>query len=88
MSDDPQWAIDELTALFPEEDPEYLEALATEYIDRGLWVTDGGQELFSNFSEAVEINIDLGTLREDASTDPADYLRMDVLEAALERTGQ
>jgi ABC-type nitrate/sulfonate/bicarbonate transport system substrate-binding protein len=88
MSDDPQWAIDELIALFPDEDPEYLEALATEYIGRGLWVTDGGSQLFSNFSQAIQINIDLGTLRSDASTDASDYLRTDILDAALQLAGE
>lgn len=83
MSDEPDWTLEQVTALFPEEDPEYLDALVTEYIDRGLWVTDGGSELLANFSDAVQINIDLGTLAADASTDPADYLRTDLLDAVL-----
>lgn len=83
MSDEPEWAIEQLEAEFPEEDPAYLEALVTEYVDRGLWVADGGQELLSNFGEALEMSVELGTLEADASTDPADYLNVELLEAVL-----
>jgi NitT/TauT family transport system substrate-binding protein len=87
MSDDPAWTTEQLVSMFPDEDPDYLDALASEYIDRGLWVTDGGAELFSNFGQAVQINIDLGTLDADASTEAADYLDTDALDAAIEHLG-
>lgn len=88
MHEERDWAIDQLTEMFPEEDPEYLEALATEYLDRGLWVDDGGQELLSNLGEAAEILIDLGSLSADAPTDASAYVRMDLVDAAVENAAE
>ena len=88
MHEERDWAIEQLTEMFPEEDPEYLEALATEYLDRGLWVDDGGQELLSNLGEAAEILIELESLSADAPTDASDYVRMDLVDAAVENAGQ
>lgn len=84
MAEDPGWTTDQLVAMFPDEDPDYLEALVTEYIDRGLWVTDGGEQLLGDFDQALETNVELGTLESDASTDPADYLETEALTGALE----
>lgn len=88
MHDDPESATEQLIAMFPDEDPEYLEALATEYLDRGLWVSDGGQDLLSNLGEAIEILIDLESLSADAPTDPSAYVRMDLIDAAVENAAQ
>lgn len=88
MHDEPEWAVEQLTAMFPEEDPDYLEALATEYLDRGLWVDDGGQELLSNLGEAAEILVDLGSLSSDAPTDVDSYVRMDLVDAAVENASE
>lgn len=88
MHEERDWAIEQLIEMFPEEDSEYLEALATEYLDRGLWVEDGGQELLSNLGEAAEILIELGSLSADAPTDASAYVRMDLVDAAVENAGQ
>lgn len=84
MQADPEATIDQLMEMFPDEDPAYLEVLATEYLERNLWVADGGQELLSNLGEAIDILIDLGSLNADAPTDPEAYVRMDIVDAAVE----
>lgn len=88
MHEDPQSATEQLIAMFPEEDAGYLEALATEYLERDLWVSDGGQELLSDLGEAIDILIDLGSLSPDAPTDPGAYVRMDLVDAAVENAAQ
>jgi NitT/TauT family transport system substrate-binding protein len=87
MSDDPSATTDKLVSMFPDEDADYLGALVTEYVNRGLWVTDGGQALLSNFGEAVQTNIDLGTLAADAPSDAEAYTDTNALEAALQDLG-
>lgn len=80
--------IEQFIEMFPEEDPDYLEALANEYLDRGLWVDDGGQELLSDLGEAAQILIDLGSLNADAPTDASAYVRMDLVDAAVENAAE
>jgi ABC-type nitrate/sulfonate/bicarbonate transport system substrate-binding protein len=80
---EPQWAVDQLSDRFPDDDPAYLDRLVAEYVDRGLWVTDGGAELLSNFGGAIEINIALGTLPADALTEVEDYVDRTALDMAL-----
>lgn len=88
MSAEPDWTADRLVSLFPGEEPEYLQALADEYLGRSLWVADGGQELLSNLGDAIGILIDLGSLNADAPSDPSAYTRTDLLDAALDNAGE
>lgn len=83
IADDTAWATEELVERFPDDDPAYLEELVQQYTERGFWVTDGGEELFQAYDEAIAINVELGTLEADASQDVDDYLDTSVLEEVL-----
>lgn len=78
---DQSWASDELAAMFPDDKPDYLKSLVKEYVDRELWVTDGGKALFSTLDVAIKTNKELGTLPAEASTDASDYVDLQFLEA-------
>jgi ABC-type nitrate/sulfonate/bicarbonate transport system substrate-binding protein len=78
---DESWASGELASMFPDDDPEYLKSLVEEYVNRNLWVTDGGKALFSTLDVAIKTNKDLGTLPADASTDASDYVDLQFLQS-------
>lgn len=89
MAADPDWAAEQslrfLGSAYPD-NPETLQEIVRNYIERGLWDVDGGIDE-ETATTTIEFNVEYAGL-EGAGDDPSRYYNFDLVADTLDRLGR